>query len=71
MYTYEIVAKFSNEKDERAFGRTLNMNSWESAVATYKTLVKAAMEEVIDGYVITLTRASKDEEHQIFYFRKD
>ena len=70
MYTYEIVAKFDRSKDESLYGRTLSMNNWDSAVAMYKALVKLAMEEVIDGYTITLMRGAHDEEHQIFYFKK-
>ena len=49
---YKITLKCENTKDEEKFGRELNINSYESATATFKTLVTASIEHMIDPFVI-------------------
>lgn len=49
---YTIVLKCENKNDADKYDRNLQMNSYDSAVATFKTLVKGALEDIIDPYVI-------------------
>jgi len=49
---YTIILKCENEKDAGKYDRKLEMNSYDSASATFKTLIKGALEDIIDPYVI-------------------
>ncbi len=49
---YRIILKCSGETDAQKFDRDLQMNSFESAHATFKTLVKGALEDLISPYTI-------------------
>lgn len=49
---YRIILRCENNKDAEKYDRDLNMNSYESAVATFKTLVKGSLEDLIDPYVV-------------------
>lgn len=49
---YTIILKCQRKEDAEKYDRKLEMNSYESALATFKTLVKGALEDLIDPYVI-------------------
>lgn len=57
-YKYTIILVCNVEKDEMTYGRHLNMNDYDTALRTYKTLVKGAMEDLIDGYKIEMINNS-------------
>jgi len=49
---YTIILKCENHKDAEKYDRKLEMNSYDAASATFRTLVKGALEDLIDPYVI-------------------
>ncbi len=49
---YKIILACSNKSDAEKFDRSLQMNSFEAAQATFKILVKGALEDIIDPYII-------------------
>jgi hypothetical protein len=49
---YRVILRCSKKADADKFDRMLEMNSWEGAEATFKTLVIGALEDLIDPYVI-------------------
>lgn len=49
---YRIILKCINEKDAQKFDRDLHLNSFEGAQATFKSLVKTALDNLIDPYII-------------------
>ena len=57
--SYRITLKCSNKTDADKYDRDLQMNSYDAAIATFKTLVKGCLEDIIDPYIIE------------FYFGKD
>lgn len=57
--SYKIILQCNNAIDQERFGRVLQINSYESAIATFKTLVKVTLEEVIDPYMIELWYGEK------------
>jgi len=58
-YYYRIILKCQNDKDEDNYGRDLKMNNYEAAVKTYKNLLDAAYENLIDPYTVTLYQDDK------------
>ena len=54
MLNYRIRLECSNKSDAEKFNRDLFINSYESAQATFKTLVKGTLEELIDPLIIEL-----------------
>ena len=49
---FKIILTCSNKNDAERFDRILEMNSYEAASATFKILVKGALEDLVDPYVI-------------------
>jgi hypothetical protein len=49
---YRIVLKCENAKDAEKYDRDLHMNNFEAAQATVKSLMIAAYDNLIDGYII-------------------
>lgn len=49
---YTILLKCESKSDAEKYDRKLEMNSYEAAMATFQTLVKRALEDLIDPYVI-------------------
>lgn len=51
---YRITLMCSNKSDAIRFDRDLQMNDYDAATATFKTLVRGALEDIIDPYTIKL-----------------
>lgn len=49
---YTIILKCQNIKDADKFDRNLQLNDFESAEATFKTLVHGALNDLINPYSI-------------------
>ena len=49
---YRVTLKCTNKNDADKYDRDLQMNSYDSALATFKTLVRGVLEDIIDPYVI-------------------
>jgi len=59
LHNYRIRLECQNKSDADKFNRDLFINSYESAVATFKTLVKGSLDEIIDPYQIELWYGDK------------